>query len=123
MALSWLRQMLKKKTRPIVRPSRKQPFQGRFLPALEPLDERILPATTASFSPSAGILSVIGDAGNNTIVVSRDAAGQILVNGGRSPTPRSSRSSVRTATTKSRSTRPTGRCRLRTSSAAPATTP
>src|SRR5260370_8328190 len=89
MALSWLRQMLKKKTRPIVRPSRKQPFQGRFLPALEPLDERILPATTASFSPSAGILSVIGDAGNTTTVVTPDPAGQTPANAGALALPHS----------------------------------
>ena len=37
-------------------------------------------ATTATFS--AGGLSVFGDALNNSIVVSRDAAGKILVNGG-----------------------------------------
>lgn len=37
-------------------------------------------ATTATFS--AGVLSVIGDSGNNSIAISRDAAGRILVNGG-----------------------------------------
>src|SRR3954454_7491208 len=37
-------------------------------------------ATTASFS--AGALSVFGDSANNSITVSRNAAGQILVNGG-----------------------------------------
>jgi Ca2+-binding RTX toxin-like protein len=37
-------------------------------------------ATTATFS--AGVLSVNGDAANNNITVSRDAAGRILVNGG-----------------------------------------
>ena len=37
-------------------------------------------ATTASFSN--GVLSVFGDAANNSIVISRDAAGRILVNGG-----------------------------------------
>ncbi len=37
-------------------------------------------ATTATFS--AGTLSVFGDSNNNSIVISRDAAGQILVNGG-----------------------------------------
>jgi Ca2+-binding RTX toxin-like protein len=37
-------------------------------------------ATTASFS--AGVLSVFGDSLNNSITVSRDAAGRILVNGG-----------------------------------------
>jgi Ca2+-binding RTX toxin-like protein len=37
-------------------------------------------ATTASFS--AGVLTVIGDNADNTVVVSRDAAGKILVNNG-----------------------------------------
>jgi Ca2+-binding RTX toxin-like protein len=39
-------------------------------------------AVTASFSPGSGALTVFGDANNNTIVISRDAAGKILVNGG-----------------------------------------
>src|SRR5207249_3206775 len=82
MALSWMSRMLKKTPRPVSRSGRKQPNPRRFLPALEPLDERILPAITASFSPGTGILTVFGDAGNNTVVVSRDAAGKILVNGG-----------------------------------------
>src|SRR5262245_59990465 len=37
-------------------------------------------ATTATFS--AGALSVFGDSSGNTIVINRDAAGRILVNGG-----------------------------------------
>src|SRR4051812_3236087 len=37
-------------------------------------------ATTATFN--SGVLTVLGDANNNTITVSRDAAGRILVNGG-----------------------------------------
>jgi Ca2+-binding RTX toxin-like protein len=37
-------------------------------------------ATTATFS--SGVLSVFGDSANNTITVSRNAAGRILVNGG-----------------------------------------
>src|SRR5262249_5549444 len=82
MALSWMHRMLKKKSRPASRSGRKLFNQGRFVPSLEVLDERILPAITASFSPAAGVLSVIGDVQNNTIVVSRDAAGNILVNGG-----------------------------------------
>src|SRR4051794_38362634 len=82
MALSWISRMLKKTSRPVSRSGRKQPNQGRFLPALEPLADRILPAITASFTPGAGVLTVLGDAGNNTIAVSRDAAGHILVNGG-----------------------------------------
>jgi len=42
-------------------------------------------ATTASFSPGAGSLSVFGDSLDNTIVTSRDAAGTILINGGAVP--------------------------------------
>jgi Ca2+-binding RTX toxin-like protein len=82
MALSWMSRLLKKKTRLVSRPSRRWPNQGRFLPALEPLSERVLPAVTASFSPSSQLLSILGDAASNNIVVSRDAAGKILVNGG-----------------------------------------
>jgi Ca2+-binding RTX toxin-like protein len=74
--------MFNKKVRPTSRSAHKQPSQGRFVPTFEPLDERILPAITASFSAAAGVLTVNGDAGNNTVVVSRDAAGRILVNGG-----------------------------------------
>jgi hypothetical protein len=39
-------------------------------------------ATTGSFSRGSGVLSVFGDAIDNTIVASRDAAGNILINGG-----------------------------------------
>ena len=39
-------------------------------------------AVTASFSAATGLLSVFGDAQDNTITTSRDAAGTILVNGG-----------------------------------------
>jgi Ca2+-binding RTX toxin-like protein len=74
--------MWKKKSRRLPRPARKRPNSDRFVPAFELLDERILPAVTATFSSGTGILSVVGDAQDNTIVVSRDAAGQILVNGG-----------------------------------------
>jgi Ca2+-binding RTX toxin-like protein len=78
----WINRIFNKRSRPVARPRRSQPFQGRFVPALESLDERLLPAVTASLSASAGILTVFGDAGNNSIVVSRNAAGRILVNGG-----------------------------------------
>src|SRR5262249_52845860 len=62
-----------------------QPFrerfpQARFLPALESFGDRIVPAVTASFTPSTGILTVFGDSQDNTITISRDAAGKILVN-------------------------------------------
>jgi Ca2+-binding RTX toxin-like protein len=46
------------------------------------LDRRILPAVTATFSVAQGVLTVIGDAHDNTIAISRDAAGSILVNSG-----------------------------------------
>jgi Ca2+-binding RTX toxin-like protein len=42
-------------------------------------------ATTASFIPGTGVLTEFGDAQDNTIVTSRDAAGTVLVNGGAVP--------------------------------------
>ena len=54
----------------------------RFAPAVEELSAREVPAVVASFIPSAGILTVFGDNLDNNIVISRDAAGKILVNGG-----------------------------------------
>ena len=46
----------------------------------ERLDDRITPAVNAFFT--GGELMILGDAADNTIVVSRDAAGTIQVNGG-----------------------------------------
>ncbi|MFO0814052.1 MAG: calcium-binding protein [Gemmatales bacterium] len=56
------------------------PHRPRLNFALEALEDRSLPAVTATFS--AGMLSVFGDNLNNNIEVSRNAAGNILVNGG-----------------------------------------
>ena len=39
-------------------------------------------AVTASFIPGSGVLSIIADVLANTVTVSRNAAGMILVNGG-----------------------------------------
>ena len=39
-------------------------------------------ATTANFNPGTGVLNVSGDNQNNSIVISRDAAGALLINGG-----------------------------------------
>jgi Ca2+-binding RTX toxin-like protein len=78
MATSWWKRTLKWKSRP----ARKQLWHGRFLPILEPLGDRIVPSVTASFSAGTGVLSVFGDSQDNNIIVSRDAAGRILVNGG-----------------------------------------
>jgi Ca2+-binding RTX toxin-like protein len=61
--------------------TRKKRRPSRTL-AFEQLGERVVLSVTASFNPTAGVLSVIGDAQNNNIVVSRNAAGNILVNGG-----------------------------------------
>jgi Ca2+-binding RTX toxin-like protein len=55
------------------------------VPTLEVLGERILPAVTATFSAANGVLTVMGDALDNTVAVSRDAAGSILVNSGAGP--------------------------------------
>jgi Ca2+-binding RTX toxin-like protein len=54
----------------------------RFIPTFVGLETRLTPAVTASFSVSNGLLSVFGDALNNSITVSRNAAGALLVNGG-----------------------------------------
>ncbi|QEL20815.1 beta strand repeat-containing protein [Limnoglobus roseus] len=55
---------------------------SRFIPSLVGLEAREVPAVVATFTPSAGVLSVFGDNLDNTITVSRNAAGTILVNGG-----------------------------------------
>jgi Ca2+-binding RTX toxin-like protein len=49
---------------------------------LEPLDRRLLPAVTVSFSAAQGILTVLGDAQDNHILVTRNTAGTILVTDG-----------------------------------------
>jgi Ca2+-binding RTX toxin-like protein len=49
------------------------------------LERTTIMAIKAKFFPGAGLLSETGDDVDNTIVTSRDAAGQILVNGGAVP--------------------------------------
>jgi Ca2+-binding RTX toxin-like protein len=63
------------------RPNRKA-RKGQGVRALELLEGRAVPAVTAFFTPAIGHLTVLGDALNNAITVSRDAAGKLLVNGG-----------------------------------------
>jgi Ca2+-binding RTX toxin-like protein len=82
MALSWLHRLRKVKSGPVSRTGRKTPGHAPFVPAVEALAERVLPAVTATFLPGAGTLSIFGDAQDDTITVSRDAAGKILINGG-----------------------------------------
>jgi Ca2+-binding RTX toxin-like protein len=83
MALSWLQRLLKRKSGPVSRSGRKKLWGNRFVPSLEALDDRIVPAVTAILR--GPVLSVIGDALDNTITISRDAAGNILVNNGEVP--------------------------------------
>ena len=52
MAASWMSRMLKRKSRPVARSACKQPNQGRFVPALESLSDRIVPA---AFNFSTGL--------------------------------------------------------------------
>ncbi len=61
----------------------RKPPRARLV--LEALDERVLPAVSASFSAATvagfhGVLTVMGDAQDNNITVSRNAAGSIVVN-------------------------------------------
>jgi Ca2+-binding RTX toxin-like protein len=59
---------------------------ARFVPAVEFLDRRDVPAVIATFTTGAGgQLTVFGDNLDNTITITRDAAGKILVNGGAVP--------------------------------------
>jgi Ca2+-binding RTX toxin-like protein len=78
MAMSWLKQTLSGKPRP--RHNKRQ--HGRFAPALEFLEDRVVLSVTAAFAPATGVLSVVGDQHDNNIVVSRDTGGHILINGG-----------------------------------------
>ena len=54
----------------------------RFVPAFEALESRRMLAITAAFSPATGVLNIFGDSLDNTIEISRNPAGGILVNGG-----------------------------------------
>src|SRR6478672_10611582 len=66
-----------------VRPDRAFGRPAGFAPSLQVLEDREVPAVTAVFTPAAGgSLAVFGDAQDNVITISRDAAGAILVNGG-----------------------------------------
>jgi Ca2+-binding RTX toxin-like protein len=61
----------------------RKPRDGqRFVPIFEPLEPRRMLAITAAFSPATGVLNVFGDSLDNTIEISRNPAGGVLVNGG-----------------------------------------
>ncbi len=72
----WTKNLFRRQQSP-----RKKSRRSRTL-AFEQLNERIVFSVTATFNPIAGVLSVVGDNLNNNIVVSRNAAGNILINGG-----------------------------------------
>jgi Ca2+-binding RTX toxin-like protein len=57
-----------------------KPRKTSRIPQLEVLAARITPAINATFT--GGILTVTGDSLDNTIEISRDAGGKLLVNGG-----------------------------------------
>lgn len=61
---------------------RKTVARRRPIGQYESLEDRSLLAVVAFFVPASGGLSVIGDALDNQIEVSRDATGKLLVNGG-----------------------------------------
>src|SRR5262245_49027293 len=63
------------------RPIRTRVSPVRFRPKVEALADRVLPAVTAGFSAATGVLTVIGDELDNSLAVSRDAAGTLVVNG------------------------------------------
>ena len=74
----WIYQFVGRSSAPRKRPTARPVV--RRTSVFEQLDARITPAVNAFFS--AGVLTVTGDAANNNIEVSRDAAGKLLVNGG-----------------------------------------
>ncbi len=82
MSKSWLSRLFQQFSRRAARQRRAPVQRGRFLPNLERLDDRIAPAVVASFSSFAHTLTVTGDGLDNNIVISRNAAGNLLVNGG-----------------------------------------
>jgi Ca2+-binding RTX toxin-like protein len=60
----------------------RQPQPAHFDGAFETLETRLMPAVTATFAAPTGLLTVFGDALDNNITISRNAAGNVLVNGG-----------------------------------------
>jgi Ca2+-binding RTX toxin-like protein len=46
------------------------------------MEGRVLMSVGAVFSEAAGVLTVLGDSQNNNIVISREASGNIVINGG-----------------------------------------
>jgi Ca2+-binding RTX toxin-like protein len=81
----FLRAMLRGCRRRPARPLRRRRRHSPLAAGLESLEQRIVPAVIGTFSAGAGLLTVFGDAQDNSIEISRNAAGDILVNGGAVP--------------------------------------
>jgi Ca2+-binding RTX toxin-like protein len=75
----WIRQLVGRTTPTLKKSTTKRRAVQRTA-MFEQLGQRITPAVNAFFS--AGVLTVTGDGADNTIEVSRDASGKLLVNGG-----------------------------------------
>src|SRR4051794_11405845 len=71
-------------SRPTPRHRRTPRPEGSFMQQshVENLEQRNLFSVTATFAPATHVLSVLGDAQNNSIVITRNSAGTIFVNGG-----------------------------------------
>lgn len=79
---SFLEALLAGRRRRLAHQARRRRSAPSYGPAAECLESRKLLSASAIFVPSTGVLTVTGDAQNNTLTVARDAAGQINVNGG-----------------------------------------
>src|SRR5437870_998206 len=62
MALSWLHRLLTRKSGPVSRTGRKKPGHARFVPALEWLSERIVPAAFHVTTLTEGVAGSLRDA-------------------------------------------------------------
>ena len=71
--------MFKQRRNRLERRSRTRSRRAAFLNGFESLDSRVMPAVTAFFTPSAGLLTILGDSLSNNLAVSRNAAGTLLV--------------------------------------------
>ena len=67
------------------RTSRRAAPRSRSGFEIEPMEGRVLMSVGAVFSQAAGVLTVLGDAQDNNITISREASGNILINGGAVP--------------------------------------
>ena len=76
---SFLQALLEGRRRRLMRRPRQSPA---YPPVCQTLEVRALLSASATFTPATGILTVTGDAQNNSLTVSRDTAGDLLVNGG-----------------------------------------